>query len=279
MKLISQLNRLHKQEVKSLQSELDAEREKFLKNFKDLEDINKNNINKLDQERRNFKEQKKFWDSNLEDARMAISGNSQEFNSIQKKLREENLELSKQIAELVKRPPVIQTDLTGVREIMEKLSKKNEDLSIEKALSDCKLEYEMKISSNSQSDLEKNTQRQLFEAKKMSDSTLIQLKKSYEKEIKELKSEITLFELKMKDFTAEILKRDMQIKVLNEKFRGRETEKKIRTEQGELIVSVSELLIKFLRKLETGKGGDLKEELSQVQGKVYLERVSRMSRI
>lgn len=279
MKLISQLNRSHKQEVKSLQAELDAEREKFLKNFKDLEDINKDNISKLDQERRNFKEQKKFWDSNLEDARMAISGNSQEFNNIQKKLREENLELSRQIAELVKRPPVIQTDLTGVRELMEKLSKKNDDLTIEKALSDCKLEYEMKISSNPYSDLEKNTQRQLFEAKKMSDSTLTQLKKSYEKEIKELKSEITLFELKMKDFTAEILKRDMQIKVLNEKFRGRETEKRIRTEQGELIVSVSELLIKFLKKLETGKGGDLKEELSQVQGKVYVERVSRMSRI
>lgn len=113
----------------------------------------------------------------------------------------------------------------------------------------------------------------------MSDATLLQLKKSYEKEIKELKSEITLFEMKMKDFTAEILKRDMQIKVLNEKFRGREAEKRIRSEQGELIVSVSELLIKFLRKLETGKGGDLKEELIQVQGKFYVERVSRMSRV
>jgi hypothetical protein len=113
----------------------------------------------------------------------------------------------------------------------------------------------------------------------MSDSALAQLKKSYEREIKELKTEISLFELKMKDFTAEILKRDMQIKVMNEKFRGREEEKKFRIEQGELIVSVSELLIKFLKKLETGKGGDLKQELDQLQGIFYLERASRISRL
>ena len=101
----------------------------------------------------------------------------------------------------------------------------------------------------------------------MSDMALAQLKKSYEREIKELRAEISLFELKMKDFAAEILKRDMQIKVMNEKFRGREEEKRSRVEQGELIVSVSELLIKFLKKLETGKGGDLKQELDQIQGK------------
>lgn len=149
MKLISQLSRSHKLEVKALQNELDGEREKFLKNFKDLEEINKKGVDKLELERRNFKDQKKFWDSNLEDARLAISGNSQEFNNIQKKLREENLQLSKQISDLIQRPPVVQTDLTGVKEIIDKLSKQNEQLITEKALSDLKLEYEMKISSKS----------------------------------------------------------------------------------------------------------------------------------
>ena len=68
----------------------------------------------------------------------------------------------------------------------------------------------------------------MLESKKMSDQVLVQLKKSYEKEIKNIKEDIMSFELKIKDFTTEILKRDMQIKVLNQKFRGREEERKLR---------------------------------------------------
>ena len=113
----------------------------------------------------------------------------------------------------------------------------------------------------------------------MSDQILAQLKKSYDKEIRNLKEEHTSYELKMRDFTAEILKRDMQIKVLNQKFRGRDEERKLRVEHSDLLVSVSELIIKFLRKLETGKGGDLKEELDSLQGIIYLERASRLSRL
>jgi hypothetical protein len=71
----------------------------------------------------------------------------------------------------------------------------------------------------------------------------------------------------------------MQIKVLNQKFRGREEERKMRIEQSDLIISVSELIIKFLKKLETGKGGDLAEEIDQLQGKIYAERASRISRL
>jgi hypothetical protein len=101
----------------------------------------------------------------------------------------------------------------------------------------------------------------------MSDQIVAQLKKSYEKQIKSIKDETNAYEQKLNDLAREILQRDMQIKVLNQKFRGREAERKLREEHTDLLISVSELIIKFLRKLETGKGGDLKEEIEQLQGK------------
>lgn len=113
----------------------------------------------------------------------------------------------------------------------------------------------------------------------MSDQIVAQLKKSYDKEIRNLKDEHNTYELKMKDFASELLKRDMQIKVLNQKFRGREEERKLRNEHSDLLISVSELIIKFLKKLETGKGGDLRQEIDLLQGKKYVERASRLSRI
>jgi hypothetical protein len=149
MKLVSQLGKAHKLEVKALQLELDEEREKFFKNFKSLEEINKDTVAKLDNERKNSKEQKKFWDAQLEDARLAITGNSQEFSNIQKRLREENLELSQKIAELTQKPSlqVVQPNLDGLKDVFLKMIKEGEMLKQEKAVNECRLEYEMKISS------------------------------------------------------------------------------------------------------------------------------------
>jgi hypothetical protein len=253
MKILGQLNKAHKAEISVLQKEIDTERDRVAESYKSFEEVKKQLNEKLETERRHFKEQRKLLEHSLEDAKIALSGNSEEFANMQKKLRQENLELSRQLVEISK-------------ELIQQLSQQSTILKEEKQFSDLKLEYEMKMTSILYSDVERNAQRQMLEAKKMSDQIVAQLKKSYEREIKELKTEANLYEIKLRDFAQEVLKRDMQIKVLNQKFRGREEERRLRVEQSDLIISVGDLIIKFLRKLETGKGGDLKEELDELQG-------------
>lgn len=150
MKLLSQVSKTHKQEVRSLQVELDEERERFVKSYKSLEEINKDTLHKLDNERRNLKDQRKFWDSQLEDARVAISGNSQEFSNNLKRLREENLELSMKVSELTQKvqvqvPQPVQLNLDELKTFIAKLAKETESAKNDKNLNDLKLDYEMKI--------------------------------------------------------------------------------------------------------------------------------------
>ena len=276
MKLISQINKIHKQEVKNIRTEMDEERDRFQKNLKNFEDFKKDFSEKAEFERKYFKDQKKLLEDALEDARMAISGNSVEYSNLQKKLRQENLELTRQIAEINNKPPsinAVEPDLTGLKDFIQGIVKESQQLKQDKTLTDLKLEYEMKTNSIFYLDTERTAQKQIFEAKKMTDQTVAQMKKSYEKEIKGIREENIACELKLKDLAREILQRDMQIKILNEKFRGREEERKVRIEHSDLLISVSELIIKFLKKLETGKGGDLTEEIDVLQ-----ERASRLSR-
>ena len=150
MKLLSQVSKTHKQEVRSLQAELDEEREKFVKSYKSLEEVNKDALSKLDNERRNLKDQRKFWDSQLEDARVAISGNSQEFSNNLKRLREENLELSSKVSELTQKiqvqvPQPVQLNLDELKSFVGKLVRETDQAKQDKNLNDCKLDYEMRI--------------------------------------------------------------------------------------------------------------------------------------
>lgn len=116
-------------------------------------------------------------------------------------------------------------------------------------------DYEMKLTQT-----ERSAQKQLLEAKRMSDQALTKLKKSYETEIQSLKEDKVALEMKLKDLARELTQRDMQIKLWKEKLRGRENDQKLRLEHSDLLISVSDLILKFLQRLETGKGGNLREE-------------------
>lgn len=106
----------------------------------------------------------------------------------------------------------------------------------------------------------------------MSDQALSKLKKSYEMEIQSLKDDKIAVEMKLKDLAREITQRDMQIKIHKEKLRGKENDQRLRLEHSDLLISVSDLILKFLQRLETGKGGNLREEIDLLQ-----ERASRLS--
>ena len=150
MKVISQMNKIQKQEIKTLRQELDEDKESFEKLIKNYEESKTQLNEKLEYERIHFKEQKKLLESAIDDAKLAISGNSVEFTNIQKKLRQENLELSRQIAEINSKPPpmhVIQPDITGIKEYLQQIVKESQISKQDKALSDLKLDYEMKITS------------------------------------------------------------------------------------------------------------------------------------
>ena len=79
-------------------------------------------------------------------------------------------------------------------------------------------------------------------------------------------------DLKLKDMTRELIERDMQIKLLSEKLRSRESEKKLRVEHADLLCSVSDLILKFLQRLDGKADGNLREEIEVLQ-----ERASRIS--
>ena len=69
---------------------------------------------------------------------------------MQKKLRQENFELSQQIVEINKKPPpvqVIQPDITGIKEYLQQIVKESASIKEEKLITEQKLEYEMKINS------------------------------------------------------------------------------------------------------------------------------------
>jgi hypothetical protein len=72
--------------------------------------------------------------------------------------------------------------------------------------------------------------------------------------------------------TRELIERDMQIKLLSEKLRSRESEKKLRVEHADLLCSVSDLILKFLQRLDGKADGNLREEIEVLQ-----ERASRLS--
>ena len=78
--------------------------------------------------------------------------------------------------------------------------------------------------------------------------------------------------MKLKDMTRELIERDMQIKLLSEKLRSRESEKRLRVEHADLLCSVSDLILKFLQRLDGKADGNLREEIEVLQ-----ERASRLS--
>lgn len=152
MKIISQTNKIHKGEIREMRLEIDQEHGRCEKIVQNYEELKKQFNEKMDFERKHFKEQKSLLESAIEDAKLAISGNSEEFTTIQKKLRQENLELSRQIAEINSKPPpmhVIQPDITGIKEYLQQIVKDSQQAKQDTALAELKLDYEMKITSNS----------------------------------------------------------------------------------------------------------------------------------
>jgi hypothetical protein len=150
MKVITQTSKVYKQEIRTMRKEADQDRNRYEKIIQSNEDYKKEINDKVEFERKYFKDQKKVLEDALEDARLALSGNSEEYTLIQKKLRQENLELSKQILELNKKssvPQVIQPDITGIKEYIQEIIKDSKQAKQDKALTDLKLEYEMKINS------------------------------------------------------------------------------------------------------------------------------------
>ncbi|CAG9322968.1 unnamed protein product [Blepharisma stoltei] len=270
-KLISQLNRIHRSEIKEARNELDEERKRTKILSDNYENQKKDLMERLDLERKHSREQKKVLENALEDARIAISGNSQEFGQIQSKLREENMDLRNEINALKnkivdKRHGVKEANAAEIQTLREILNE-FEQMKQQKIQLEQQLDYEMKITQT-----EKSAQKQLLEAKRMSDQALMKLKKSYELELQSLKDDKIALEMKLKDLARELTQRDMQIKLIKEKMRGRENDQKLRLEHSDLLISVSDLILKFLQRLETGKGGDLREEIDLLQ-----ERASRLS--
>lgn len=109
-----------------------------------------------------------------------------------------------------------------------------------------------------------------------------QLKKSYTNEIKVLKvghiqDEKDLLEGKLRDVKAEIVQRDMQLRLVEQRIQSYESEQGSRLEHAELICSVmqrqvSDLIVKFLEQLDPAKASRLHHEIVSVQ-----ERASQIA--
>ena len=159
------------------------------------------------------------------------------------------------------RAPQEPSSNTELKEYLEQVVSEFRNVRSAKVNLEKQYEYEMKITN-----LERNAQKQISEAKRISDQAISQLKRSYEKELENLREDKAALELRLKDMSKEILQRDMQNKLLNEKLKGKRNERKIQMEHSEMLCSVSDLIVKFLRKLETGKG-DLTEQIDDLQEK------------
>ena len=119
--------------------------------------------------------------------------------------------------------------------------------------------------------MEKMAQKQLIEARKTNEDTVRMLKKSYTNEIKVLRDEKDLLEGKLRDMKAEIVQRDMQLRLVEQRILSYESEQASRIEHADLICSVRErqvadLIVKFLEQLDPAKASRLHHEIVSVQG-------------
>eukprot|EP00742_Colponemidia_sp_Colp-10_P006063 GILJ01006488.1.p1 GENE.GILJ01006488.1~~GILJ01006488.1.p1 ORF type:complete len:770 (-),score=153.93 GILJ01006488.1:183-2492(-) len=102
--------------------------------------------------------------------------------------------------------------------------------------------------------LERKFQKQLQEARRANELTLENLKKTFTEEIDLLKHERTTLELKIKELEKEAAQKSAERDFLRERIVAAENEKKIKVEHAELLCKVSDLILKFLRKLDGWPG-------------------------
>jgi len=79
-------------------------------------------------------------------------------------------------------------------------------------------------------------------------------------------------EFKLRDMSKELTARDLHIKLLNEKLRNKESEKKLRVEHADLLCNVSDLILKFLKKLDGSNDPSLRRDITNLQ-----EQAQRLS--
>lgn len=151
-KLISHLSRSHRAEIKEVRIELDEERSRTKLLSENFESQKKDLQERLEIERKHSREQKKILENALEDAKVALSGNNQEFGEIQNRLRQENLELRQEINTLKNRlvsnkqapQEVNAAELQSLKEIL----KEFHATKLQKSQLEQEFDYEMKLQRN-----------------------------------------------------------------------------------------------------------------------------------
>lgn len=58
----------------------------------------------------------------------------------------------------------------------------------------------------------------------------------------------------IKEVTREYLEKEAQIRLLQERIRSQETEKRLRVEHADTMCNVSDLVMKLLKRMDAGKG-------------------------
>lgn len=84
-----------------------------------------------------------------------------------------------------------------------------------------------------------------------------------------MKEDKIALELKLKDMTKELTARDLHIKLLNEKLRNKESEKRLKIEHADLLCNVSDLILKFLKRLEGSTDPSIRRDIDQLQEQAY----------
>jgi hypothetical protein len=218
---------------------------------------------------RQEKQRQNLLEGALEEAKQALNMNSEQFGDLQHRLQEQNRKLKLELEEARRQVPRGGSSLEG-SEVKTWLDNFKSDLlrrEEDRGNAQVKYDYDMKLQT-----LERTAQQQLLEARRTNDIALQQLKKSYNHEINALKDDRQAFELQVKELEKQLVKRDMTNQLYKEKLRAVETEKKLRVEHADLLCSVSDLVLKFLQRLEGTTDVGLRREISELK-----DRASRIS--
>lgn len=217
---------------------------------------------------RQEKQRQGLLESALEEAKQALNMNSEQFGDLQHRLQEQNRKLKLELEEARRQVPrggsLEGSDIKNYLEDFKRDLLRREE---ERGNMQVKYEYDMKLQT-----LERAAQQQLLEARRTNDVSLQQLKKSYTHEINALKDDKQALELQVKELEKQLTKQTMTNQLLKEKFRTVESEKKLRLEHADLLCSVSDLILKFLQRLEGTTDVGLRREISDLR-----DRASRIS--
>ena len=274
------------EKMTQIKAELQETQRKYQLLAKDHEEM-------VETERKRLRENRKQMDQTIEDAKSALGANSRQFASIQEKLQRENGELTEQNRRLQRQITELNDQIRRLQESagprgaelqmsVESVLRQIRQTQEEKAQLASKLEYDSKLTRKSHTEVEKMAQKQLIEARKTNEDTVRQLKKSYNAEIKVLKEEKDTLEAKLREVKTEIIQRDMQLRLVEQRIQAYESEQSTRIEHADLICSVqltqvADLIVKFLEQLDPAKASRLHHEIVNVQGMRYAERASQIA--